>query len=197
MLIKIVSHFDSSKVLFEGDFDSIRLCLEAAVKKGAYLRGSDLSYSDLSGSDLIGSNLSGSDLSYSDLIGSNLSGSDLRGSNLRGANFDIEPVSTEQAIKNLDVVGEIILDKADRLEMGHWHKTNDWVKRTCIEEAQCGTTHCLAGWLQICSTDGKIRNLSPALAGTLLAPIASHMFYKTNDEVLTWLRNRDYAKETS
>jgi hypothetical protein len=57
-------------VLFEGQFDTMRLCVEAAAKAG----------SNLSGADLGGSNLSGSNL-----CGSNLGGSNLRGSNLSGA----------------------------------------------------------------------------------------------------------------
>ena len=120
-------------------------------------------------------------------------GAVLSDADLRGAVFDIAPVTDEQAVKNLDTVREIILDKQERLHMSDWHLNNEWQKRTCLEEAECGTGHCLAGWLQVCSTDENIRRLPAATAGILLAPIASHMFYKTNDEVLSWLDKREYA----
>lgn len=114
---------------------------------------------------------------------------------LSGAVFDIEPATPEQAIKNLDTVREIILDKEDRLFMADWHLSDDWKTRSCLEEAECGTGHCLAGWLQVCSTDPKIRGLDAETAGILCAPVASKMFYKTDGEVLEWLRDREYAKE--
>ena len=106
MKIEIKSWYDGH-VIFAGEFGSLKLAVEAAVKSGSDLSGSnlrgsdlsrsnlsgsnlsrsDLSRSDLSGSNLSGSNLRGSDLSGSNLSGSNLSGSDLRGSNLRGSNL--------------------------------------------------------------------------------------------------------------
>ena len=64
-----IKHRYDGRVLFSGEFGSLKLCVEAAVKSR-----SDLSRSNLYGSDLSGSNLSGSNLS-----GSNLSGSDLSG----------------------------------------------------------------------------------------------------------------------
>ena len=90
---------------------------------------------------------------------------------------------------------EIILDNAARLEMGHWHSSGEWVKRTCAEEAVCETTHCLAGWLQVCSTDEKVREMEPQIAGTICAPIASKMFFRDGPEVLDWLKKRKYVTE--
>jgi hypothetical protein len=78
--------------------------------------------------------------------------------------------------------------------MDHWHEDDKWRKRTCVEELSCGTTHCLAGWLQVCSDDPKIKNLEPNIAGILVAPLASHMFYKSNNEVREWLETREYDK---
>ena len=79
MKIEIKNRFDG-KVIFGGDYASVKLCVEAAINAKislscSNLRCSDLSGSDLSGSDLSGSNLRCSDLSYSNLSGSNLSGS--------------------------------------------------------------------------------------------------------------------------
>lgn len=102
-----IKHRFSGQVLFALETDSLKLCLEAAIKansnlsysdlrcsnlrcsnlSGSNLSYSDLSYSDLSGSDLSGSNLSGSDLSYSNLRCSNLRNSNLSSSNLRSSNL--------------------------------------------------------------------------------------------------------------
>jgi hypothetical protein len=78
-------------VIYEGEFASIRLCVEAAVRSGANLSGANLyganlSGAYLSGADLYGANLSGADLSGANLYGANLSGADLSGANLYGAN---------------------------------------------------------------------------------------------------------------
>jgi hypothetical protein len=92
-------------------------------------------------------------------------------------------------------VRAIILDSEDRLKMSQWHGNGDWIKKTCAEEAVCGTTHCLAGWLQVCSTDDNVRRMETQSAGALQAPIAAKLFFRENDEVLNWLRDREYIKE--
>ena len=46
-------------VLFEGKFQSLKLCIVAAAKLGINLRGADLRDADLRGADLRGVNLSG------------------------------------------------------------------------------------------------------------------------------------------
>ena len=187
----------------------MRAALQIAVSSGANLscadlRGADLSCADLSGADLSGANLSCAYLSCANLSGANLRGANLRGANLScanlsganlsGADTDVQVATPEQAVENLDRVREIILDNQALLEMSHWHDNNsEWEKHTCAEEAVCGTTHCLAGWLQVCSTDPKIRELEPSLAGILLAPVASKMFFRDKSEVLEWLDKREYA----
>ena len=177
----------SGKVIFEFECASLRLCVEAAVEQKV----------SLSEADLREAYLREADLREADLRGADLSGADLSEADLSGANFDIPPASAEQAVKNLDQVAAIILEEPGRLYMDHWHDNEEWQKRTCAEEAACGTTHCLAGWLQVCSTDDKIRKLEPAIAGTLCAPVAAKMFYATNREVIDWLKNREYAKESA
>ena len=52
MKIEIKSYW-SGRLIFEGDFGSLKLCLEAAVKAKAVLRGADLSGADLSGVPVI------------------------------------------------------------------------------------------------------------------------------------------------
>lgn len=69
---KIPSRWDSEKILFEGEFETLSDCTETAVKQSVNLRRSNLSRSDLSDSDLRRSNLSDSNLSNSNLRRSNL-----------------------------------------------------------------------------------------------------------------------------
>jgi hypothetical protein len=179
-------------IMFTEEADSLKAASQRLVVRGSDLSGSNLRDSDLSGSDLSGSNLRDSNLSGSNLRDSNLSGSDLSGSDLS----DSGAATREEATANLDRVREIILDDPKRLRMDHWHDDESkWQEHTCAEEATCGTTHCLAGWLQVCSTDEKIRKLDTQLAGILCAPIASHMFFRGEAEVMDWLKERRYAKE--
>ncbi len=86
---EIKSRFSGS-LLFSLETESIKLCVEAAVKSradlsGAYLGGANLSSADLSGADLRGANLSSADLSGAYLRGANLSSADLSGAYLGGA----------------------------------------------------------------------------------------------------------------
>jgi len=82
-----IKHRDSGAVLFSGGADSLRLCVEAAVKSGADLSCADLSCADLRGADLRGADLRGANLYGANLYGANLSDADLRGANLRGADL--------------------------------------------------------------------------------------------------------------
>ena len=69
MLFEIKNRFSSS-VLFSLETESLKLCVEAAVKIKADLRGADLR---------------GADLRDADLRDADLGGADLRGADLRGA----------------------------------------------------------------------------------------------------------------
>src|SRR3990167_4538915 len=84
---KIVSRWDTTRVIFECEADSLRAALEQAVVKEVCLRDSNLRGSDLSGSDLRGSDLRGSDFRDSNLRDSDLRGSNFRGSDLRDSDF--------------------------------------------------------------------------------------------------------------
>ncbi len=230
MICEIKHHF-SGAVLFSLETKSLKLCLEAAVKRGAHLRGAhlrgadlrgahlrgahlrgahlegaylrgahlrgaDLEGADLRGADLRGAHLRGADLRGAHLRGAYLEGADLRGAHLRGADDKpIKRATPEESIANLDKVREIVLADKTRLYMNHWHGDNSWENRTCAEEITCGTTHCLAGWLQVCSADPEVRKLDSVLAGIVSAPVAARMFYSTNEEVLDWLHERGYAEE--
>ena len=80
--------------------------------------------------------------------------------------------------------------------MALWHGDEGWRDRTCAEETLCGTTHCLAGWLQVCSVDPEVRDLNCVQAsGFLAAPIAAKMFHRGEAEVKSWLEERKYVAE--
>jgi hypothetical protein len=109
-MIKIVSRFDSTKVLKKIDAENlIGVDLIGADLSCANLIGADLSGADLSGANLIcadlrsanlsdanlsDANLSDANLSCANLIGADLRGvnfrrADLRGANLRGAKYSL------------------------------------------------------------------------------------------------------------
>jgi hypothetical protein len=181
--------------------------LQDAYLRGANLQDANLRGADLRGADLRGANLRGADLRGADLRGANLRGANLQDANLRGANLQdanlqdadgkqLPSATPEQAIENLDKVREIILDNRERLNMGHWHGSNEWKGRTCAEETLCGTTHCMAGWLQVCTTEPALRNIEAQLAGILAAPVAAKMFFKDDETAFKWLESRAYVAET-
>ena len=174
-----IKHRFNGKVLFACEIVESVLRMRAALEKAT-----------ASDTDLSGADLSGAKLSYADLSGAKLSGAKL--SEVRGEKLNI--ATHEQAIENLDKVREIILDNNSLLSMGHWHGDKEWVNRTCAEEVVCGTTHCLAGWLQVCSTEPALKQIDAQLAGILSAPVAAKMFFRDTTEVLQWLREREYAK---
>ena len=68
MLFEIKHRFSGS-VLFSLETESLKLCVEAAVKDGANLYGADLRGADLRGADLYGADLRGADLYGADLRG--------------------------------------------------------------------------------------------------------------------------------
>ena len=84
--VKIVSRYDSSKVLVCGNYESVKDCLEKNRDK-ANLYEADLSGANLYGADLYGANLSGANLYGADLYGANLYGADLSGADLSGADL--------------------------------------------------------------------------------------------------------------
>jgi len=88
--IKIVSKWNSSKVLLCGRYETIKDCLEK--NRGAYLEDANLEGTNLRGADLESANLNGTYLESAYLRGANLRGAylgnaDLESANLRDANL--------------------------------------------------------------------------------------------------------------
>jgi len=76
MLIEIKCRL-TAKVLFSGQYDSVKLTVEAAVK----------AHADLAGADLAGANLARANLAHANLAGANLARANLAHANLAGANL--------------------------------------------------------------------------------------------------------------
>ena len=72
-----IKHRLTVAVLFKLETESLKMCVETAVKRSAYLRDADLRDADLGGADLRGADLRGADLR----------GAYLRGAYLGGAYF--------------------------------------------------------------------------------------------------------------
>ena len=83
---EIKSRFTGS-VLFSLETESLKLCVEAAVKAKADLRDANLRDANLSGAYLRGANLGGADLGGAYLRGAYLGGADLGDVDLRGADL--------------------------------------------------------------------------------------------------------------
>jgi uncharacterized protein YjbI with pentapeptide repeats len=82
-----IFHRWSGAVLWEGEADTIKDAIHAALKSGADLSRANLSRADLSGAALSGANLYGANLYGADLSRANLYGANLYGANLSGANL--------------------------------------------------------------------------------------------------------------
>ena len=70
--MKIVSRWEASKTLWEGEAQSVKIGLQTALDSEADLRGADLRGADLRGADLCGANLCGANLCGATLCDANL-----------------------------------------------------------------------------------------------------------------------------
>jgi uncharacterized protein YjbI with pentapeptide repeats len=77
----------NKKVLFSGNFDSLKLAVVAALKKRTDLRYADLRDANLRYADLRCANLRSADLRDADLYGADLYGADLHSTDLHSANL--------------------------------------------------------------------------------------------------------------
>ena len=73
-----IKHKITAAVLFSLETESLKLCVEAAVKSGAELRGAELRKAELRGADLRGADLRWAELREADLRGADLRVADLR-----------------------------------------------------------------------------------------------------------------------
>jgi len=86
MLIQIKNRFTAA-VIFEGEYESLRLCVLEAVKARAYLADANLAGADLARADLTDAYLARANLAGADLAGANLTDAYLARANLADANL--------------------------------------------------------------------------------------------------------------
>jgi len=86
MLIQIKNRFTAA-VIFEGEYESLRLCVLEAVKARAYLADANLAGADLARADLTDAYLARANLADANLAGANLAGAYLTGAYLTGADL--------------------------------------------------------------------------------------------------------------
>ena len=80
---RILKWWDGA-VLWEGEAETVKDAIHAALASGAHLTGADLTGADLRRADLTGAHLTGAHLTDANLTGANLRGADLTGAdNLR------------------------------------------------------------------------------------------------------------------
>jgi hypothetical protein len=77
------------EVLYSGEYNNIKECVESAVGKSANLIYADLTGANLRGANLTGADLRDANLIYADLTGANLIYADLRRADLRRARMPI------------------------------------------------------------------------------------------------------------
>lgn len=102
-----IKRWSDGKVIFTGEYDTVRDCLEAGVLagidfscaklnganlnganlNGAKLNVANLNHADLNGANLHGAKLCGAKLNRAKLNGANLNGAELNGAKLNGANL--------------------------------------------------------------------------------------------------------------
>ncbi len=85
--MEIRSRFDSDKILFTAEADSMKDLVEKAIKSRANLYGANLYGANLYGANLYGANLTGANLYGANLTGANLYEANLYEANLYGANL--------------------------------------------------------------------------------------------------------------
>ena len=85
-LFEIKSRFTGS-TLFSLETENFKLCVEAAVKAGAYLAGANLADANLARANLARANLAGANLAGAYLAGANLARADLARAYIAGASL--------------------------------------------------------------------------------------------------------------
>jgi hypothetical protein len=84
---QIKSRYDTTKILYQAEAETLAALIQAAVKAGANLYGANLYGANLRDANLQGANLRDADLRNAYLQGANLLGANLLGANLLGANL--------------------------------------------------------------------------------------------------------------
>jgi hypothetical protein len=115
-------------------------------------------------------------------------GIDSKGAKIAGVNADR---ATPEQIERLDLVRARVLENQNCLNMKVWH--GDGWKPEAAPGNDCGTTHCIAGWLQVYEEDPDLRGLFASEYVERKFPCIRHIVHTSNSVALKWLEDRRYA----
>jgi hypothetical protein len=218
--MKIVSRWDTGKVLFEDEETELIKCIEHAVRekvslygadlRGANLRGANLQYADLQYAYLRGANLRdaylrdanlqdadlrGANLQYANLHGANLQYAYLRDAYLRDANLqdaDLRGANLQYAIIDMDEVP--VVDQIDTQILALVEAGKGVLEMNAWHT--CETTHCRAGWaIHLAGEAGKKleEKMGPENAGAFIYLKSCGIipdFHCSNEVALADMRDR-------
>ena len=124
-LFKITCRFTGA-IRFEGEFGSLRLCVEAAVKAGANLADANLAGANLAGANLAGANLARAALAGADLVGANLAGAYLAGAKWRdGVVINKRPIQLHGLYWNVTILDAHMQIGCELHTLAEWSAFDD------------------------------------------------------------------------
>ena len=138
-----IKHRFSGSVLFSLETESLKLCVEAAVKGGANLGGADLGGANLGGANLGGANLYGANLGGADLDGADLGGANLYGAYLHGADL----YGADLGGADLYGAGKLIGDRPI-LQIGPIGSRSDYLTAYITDKGPFVKTGCFFGTIE-------------------------------------------------
>lgn len=128
--------------------------------------------------------------------------------------------SRETQIAVLDKIREIVMARPEQFDMSKWHgeiphlrltnENNVFYKphlerrKIFAEHGSCGTSHCIAGWVEVLIAampemkleqyvDWTHQPSTTAMIASQILPDFESVFYRTNAQGYFWLENRVYA----
>ena len=87
---------------------------------------------------------------------------------------------TDKEISYLNRIKPLV--ESDKLVMSKWHENDNWKSQTIDEVIGCGTTHCVAGWIQIFEKD-KYNDVTAEECGKKCAPNLASLFFESEEKV--------------
>lgn len=116
----------TGSVLFSMETETLKLCVEAAVKARADLRCADLRGAYLRGAKLWGASFWGADFEGADLWGAELEGADLWGANFDGVKINDGITVTKPPIHIIGIKWLVTIWDAHMQIGGEFHTHDEW-----------------------------------------------------------------------
>ncbi|MEB8381463.1 hypothetical protein NYW84_10485 [Acinetobacter junii] len=93
--------------------------------------------------------------------------------------IEVQKPTLEKQIELLDQIREKILENPEHFNMSSWH-------------SHCGTSHCIAGWAQVLTTQ-EINSSTAEDVGRELLPDFANFFYGRTGYLRKWFEARAYT----